>query len=194
MIHSSNYSLQHQVLLSWLQYIGTQWWEKKWQFKQWILYRLDSEALPLVEAGYNRRKTSLDGEKNPMSLRQYLLRGSFGILYTPFQAAQSGPEATSIYGWNYPHVIFPVPRVFGVWVADGSLQWWGRRRGTSQGSKPFFEPPTNYWWTLHHYPAHKLIEQIATTHTCWLLSAVLRGWKLSLLVLAQKDILSISLL
>lgn len=168
MIHSSNYPLQSKHCFLDYGTLAHKWWERKWQLEQWILYRLDSEALPLVEAGYKRSKTSLDGERNPVSLRWYLLRASFGILYTPFEEAQSGPEAASTCGWNCHHAIFPVARAFDVWVEDGNLQWW-RRRGTSQGSKPFSEPSTNYWWTLIDYPVHTLIELLGACHNMHLL-------------------------
>lgn len=65
MTHSSTYPLEHQAWLSCLWYIGTQRWESS----------LSSEfctgltgVLQLVAAGFNRRKTSLDGETNPVPL------------------------------------------------------------------------------------------------------------------------------
>lgn len=65
MTHSNNYPLEHQASLSRLWYIGTQWWESS----------LSSEfstgltgVLQLVAAGFNRRKTSLDGETKPVPL------------------------------------------------------------------------------------------------------------------------------
>lgn len=70
-----------------------------------------------------------------------------------------------------PPCYFPVPRVFGVWLADGSLQGWGSRRGTSWGSKPVSKPSANYWWTLHCYPAHTLIELLDACHNMHLLIA-----------------------
>lgn len=139
---------------------------------QWLLYRLNSEVLQLVGAGFNRRKTSLDGETNP-ALQ------SFGILYAPFAAAQSGPEATSIYGWSCHHVISQTQRHSMFSVSEGCLKPWGSRGGTSQGGEPFSEPPANDRGTLDCYPADAWILLLDAYHNVHLLilSGILRGTK-----------------
>lgn len=146
---------------------------------QWLLYRLNSEVLQLMGAGFNRRKTSLDGETNPVLLG-YLLRGSVGILYAPFAAAQSRPETTSIYGWSCHHVISQSQRHLMVSVTEGCLQQWGSRGWTSQGSEPFSEPPTNDRWTLDCYAADAWILLLDAYHNMHLLilSGILREQKL----------------
>lgn len=160
MIHSSNYPLQHQALLSCLWYIGTQWWESKGKFKQWILYRLDSEVLHLVGAGFNRRKNSLDKE----ILCPWII-SSEGIIWHFVCTVCSSTEQARGHQhlWvKLPPCYLPVPKAFDVWVTEGSLQLWGSKGGTSWGSKPFSEPSINDRQNLDNHQ-----QQLSCTQVDW---------------------------